>query len=101
MVNSEKTRILLAAVHRAAANGFNFLDWYSRALNIIPSGKMTEETRIQHMCHLGFQKVLLFDLEFLGCLKKKYEKFLLKMIYDKEPLCVLRDHLVHVGALNE
>lgn len=98
---SEKTKVILAAVHAAAAKGFDFLEWYQRTLNILPTAKMPEETRIQHMCSLGIEKLLIIDIEFVMCLKKQWQRFLLKMVLDKEPLYVLRDHLVHVGALNE
>jgi hypothetical protein len=98
---SEKTRVILAAVHVAAAKGFDFLDWYKRTLNIIPSGAMTEETRIKHMCTLGIEKMLLIDIEFLQLLLKKWEKFVLRFIIEKEPLWVLRGHLVNTGVLSE
>ena len=98
---SEKTRVILAAVHEAAAKGFDFLEWYRRTLNIIPSAVMPEETRIQHMCILGIEKMLLIDIEFLGLLKKNYQRLLLRIVYEKDPVFPLKQYLVNVGILNE
>ena len=97
----EKTRVILAAVHVAAAKGFDFLGWYQRTLNIIPSGKMSEEERIKHMCCLRIEKLLLIDVEFLQLFLKNWEKFVLRIIIEKEPLWVLRGHLVNTGVLSE
>jgi hypothetical protein len=98
---SEKTRILLAAVHAAAAKGFDFLEWYQRTLNIIPSAKMSEETRLAHLCHLGIEKMLLIDIEFLVCLKKHYQGLLLRIVYEKDPIHELKRYLVNTGILSE
>ena len=97
----EKTRVILAAVHVAAAKGFDFLGWYQRTLNIIPSASMPEETRIQHMCSLGIEKMLILDIEFLVCINKHYEKLLLRIVYEKEPVNELKRYLVKTGVLNE
>lgn len=98
---SEKTRILLAAVHAAAAKGFDFQEWYERTLNICSTQDIPVETRVNHMCYLGIEKMLLIDIEFLVCINKHYEKLLLRIVYEKEPVNELKRYLVTTGILNE
>lgn len=95
----EKTRVILAAVHVAAAKGFDFLGWYKNQLNFGSLSNIAEEQRIKHMCYLGIEKLLLIDIEFLGCINKHYEKLLLRIVYEKEPVNELKRYLMNTGIL--
>ena len=98
---SEKTRILLAAVHAAATKGFDFLEWFKEKMNLGTLARMSEEDRIKHMLVIGYEKVLLFDVDFMKLVCVRWEKLLRSMVVSPTPFMVLKDYLKIVKVLNE
>ena len=102
MENNEKAKILIAAVNAAKENGFKFLEWYQKQLNIIPSAQMPAQTRIEHMCALGIENILLFSHDFLKALINiGWKTFLKTIVVKKTPMYALWDFLVGKGILDE
>ncbi len=100
MEYEEKVRILLAAVHAAAANGFNFLSWFKTKMNLGTLARMSEEDRIKHMCHIGYDKVLIFEIEFVKSFCRYWEKLLRRMVVSQDPFVVLMEYLKMVKILD-
>ena len=98
MENEEKVLILLAAVRVAAANGFQFTDWYEKQLNIRSIQHIDEETRITTLCKMGVERTLIFDHEFIKILVgDNYLQFMQKMVIQPVPHNALKTYLILIG----
>ena len=102
MEKDEKVRILQAAVEAAKANGFRFLEWYEKQLNIIPSARMPEIERIKHMCYLGIEDNLILDKKFAKSLNKRnWMNYLQAAVVNDSRIFYLRQYLIRYGILED
>jgi len=101
MEAEEKVSVLLAAVRAAADKGFDLSEWFKEKMNLGTLSRMSEEDRIKHMLVIGYEKVLLFDIDFMKLVAVYWEKLLRNMAVSRTPMKIFEEHLKTVGILSE
>lgn len=99
----DKAEILKAAINAAAENGFDFMAWYKVQFNFTHIWRMPQEARIELICNMGIENVLIFNHDFVQSLIKKdnWKEIIQTWVLSKYPVFSLYRYLVRRGILDE